>query len=127
MRGRCLDKIKYSDLMAKWLVEAGYGTCFSLGGGNIIHLIESVSRAMKVVPVVHEVAAGIAAEHFNETSEDQRAFALVTTGPGLTNIVTALAGAYMESRESQVIGGGVSRRSPARSVPRPSSRWACLS
>jgi acetolactate synthase I/II/III large subunit len=100
-------QVKYSDLIAKWLVEAGYGKCFSLGGGNIMHLVESVSRAMDVVPVVHEVAAGIAAEYFTETGAGQRAFALVTTGPGLTNIVTALAGAYMESRELLVIGGQV--------------------
>ena len=102
-----MNKVKYSDLMAKWLVEAGYGTCFSLGGGNIMHLVESVSRLMPIVPVVHEVAAGIAAEYFNETTSDKKAFALVTTGPGLTNIVTALAGAYTESRELLVIGGQV--------------------
>lgn len=102
-----MDKVKYSDLMAKWLVEAGYSKCFSLGGGNIMHLVESVSRAMQVIPVVHEVAAGIATEYFNHTGNGQRAFALVTTGPGLTNIITALAGAYMESRELLVIGGQV--------------------
>ncbi|MDO6384983.1 thiamine pyrophosphate-binding protein [Uliginosibacterium sp. 31-12] len=102
-----MDKVKYSDLLAKWLVEAGYSKCFSLGGGNIMHLAESVSRAMQLIPVVHEVAAGIAAEYFTETGEGQRAFALVTTGPGLTNVVTAIAGAYMESRELLVIGGQV--------------------
>ncbi|WP_461168449.1 thiamine pyrophosphate-binding protein, partial [Uliginosibacterium sediminicola] len=99
--------MKYSDLLAKWLVEAGYSKCFSLGGGNIMHLVESVSRAMPVVPVIHEVAAGIATEYFNETGDGQRAFSLITTGPGLTNIVTALAGAFMESRELLVIGGQV--------------------
>jgi acetolactate synthase-1/2/3 large subunit len=60
---------------------------------------------MKMVAVVNEVAAGIAAEYFNETSENGKAFALVTAGPGLTNIVTAIAGAYLESRELLVIGG----------------------
>ena len=40
---------------------------------------------------VHEVAAGIAAEYFNAVEGEGRAFALVTAGPGLTNIVTALA------------------------------------
>lgn len=99
--------VKYSDLMAKWLLEAGYSRCFSLGGGNIMHLVESVSRVMPVVPVVHETAAGIGAEYFTETGGGKRAFALVTAGPGLTNIVTALAGAQMESRELLVIGGQV--------------------
>jgi acetolactate synthase-1/2/3 large subunit len=56
---------------------------------------------------VHEVAAGIAVEYFNETSPDSKAFALVTAGPGVTNIVTAIAGAWLESRELLVIGGQV--------------------
>jgi acetolactate synthase-1/2/3 large subunit len=57
--------------------------------------------------VAHEVAAGIAAEYFNELQLGSKAFALVTAGPGLTNIVTAIAGAYLESRELLVIGGQV--------------------
>lgn len=97
--------MKYSDLMADWLVDLGYTHCFSVGGGNIMHLTESLSRKMKMVAVVNEVAAGIAAEYFNETSEHGKALALVTAGPGLTNIVTAIAGAYLESRELLVIGG----------------------
>src|SRR5947208_2646049 len=36
-----------------------------------------------------------------------RAFVLVTAGPGLTQVVTALGGAYLESRELLVIGGQV--------------------
>ena len=99
--------MKYSDLMADWLVELGYTHCFSVGGGNIMHLTESLSRKMEMVAVVNEVAAGIAAEYFNETSGNGKAFALVTAGPGLTNIVTAMAGAYLESRELLVIGGQV--------------------
>jgi acetolactate synthase-1/2/3 large subunit len=97
--------MKYSDLIADWLVDLGYTHCFSVGGGNIMHLTESLSRKMQMVAVVHEVAAGIAAEYFNETSDRGKALALVTAGPGLTNIVTAMAGAYLESRDLLVIGG----------------------
>lgn len=98
---------KYSDVMADWLANLGYTHCFFLAGGNIMHLLESCSRRFTCIPVVHEVAAGIAVEYFNEISDSQRAFALVTAGPGLTNIVTAMAGAYLESRELLVIGGQV--------------------
>jgi len=97
--------LKFSDQIADWLVELGYSHCFLVGGGNIMHLIESISNKMTCVPVMHEVAAGIAAEYFNQTSKSKKAFALVTAGPGLTNIVTALAGAFLESRELLVIGG----------------------
>ena len=98
---------KYSDVLAEWLVELGYTHCFFVAGGNIMHLLESCSRRLTCVPVVHEVAAGIAAEYFNEVGLGAKAFAMVTAGPGLTNIVTAMAGAYLESRELLVIGGQV--------------------
>ena len=109
--------VKYSDLLADWLVELGYTHCFFLAGGNIMHLLESCSRKFTCIPVVHEVAAGIAVEYFNEVAaglvadrpdaRPARAFALVTAGPGLTNIVTAMAGAYLDSRELLVLGGQV--------------------
>ena len=99
--------MKYSDLLVDWLAELGYTHCFFLAGGNIMHLLESCSRKFKCIPVVHEVAAGIAVEYFNEVAGGPRAFALVTAGPGLTNIITAIAGAYLESRELLVLGGQV--------------------
>lgn len=110
--------MKYSDQIADWLVELGYTHCFLVGGGNIMHLIESISRKMTCIPVMHEVAAGIAAEYFNESSEKNKAFALVTAGPGLTNIITALAGAFLESRELLVIGGQAKTSDLARGVLR---------
>jgi acetolactate synthase-1/2/3 large subunit len=99
--------VKYSDQIAAWLKAAGYTHYFYVGGGNIMHLTESLDRYLTGVPVVHEVAAGIAAEYFNEIAAPRKALALVTTGPGLTNIVTAVSGAWLESRELLVIGGQV--------------------
>ncbi len=98
---------KYSDVLAVWLAQLGYTHCFFVAGGNIMHLLESCSHTMTCVPVVHEVAAGIAAEYFNELHTGKKAFALVTAGPGLTNSVTAISGAFLESRELLVIGGQV--------------------
>jgi acetolactate synthase-1/2/3 large subunit len=106
--------MKYSDRLATWLTELGYTHCFFVAGGNIMHLLDSCSRNFTCVPVVHEVAAGIAAEYFNEVSGKSRAFALVTAGPGLTNIITAMAGAYLESRELLVLGGQVKTTDLAR-------------
>ncbi len=99
--------MKYSDQIAAWLQAAGYTHYFFVGGGNIMHLTESLDRYLTGVPVIHEVAAGIAAEYFNEIAAPNRALALVTTGPGITNIVTAISGAWLESRELLVIGGQV--------------------
>ena len=98
--------VKYADQFMDWLKEDGYTHCFFVGGGNVMHLLEAASRRFECVAVVHEVAAGIAAEYFNETDlQKRKAFALVTAGPGLTNIVTAIGGAFLESRELLVVGG----------------------
>ena len=98
--------MKYSDRFIDLLVEDGYTTVFYVAGGNIMHLLDSCRARLTCIPVVHEVSAVIAAEYFNESSSD-KAFALVTAGPGLTNAVTGIAGAWLESRSVLVVGGQV--------------------
>lgn len=100
--------MKYSELIGRWLAEAGYTHCFFVAGGGIMHLLDGLRDQLKCIPVVHEMSAGVCAEHFNEcASSGQRALALVTTGPGLTNIVTAVSGCYVEHRELLVLAGQV--------------------
>jgi acetolactate synthase-1/2/3 large subunit len=98
---------KYAEQLTDWLVELGYTHCFFVAGGNIMHLLDGARTRFTCVPVVHEVAAGIAAEYFNEADGKGRAFALVTAGPGVSNILTAMGGAWLESRELLVIAGQV--------------------
>jgi acetolactate synthase-1/2/3 large subunit len=98
---------KYADILGDWLVEEGFTHCFMVAGGGCMHLIDGFRSRFQCVPVVHEVTAGIAAEHFNECREAGRAFALVTSGPGLTNVVTAIAACWAERRELLVIAGQV--------------------
>lgn len=98
---------KYADCVMQWLSELGYTHCYFVAGGNIMHLLDGARTRMTCVPVVHEVAAGIAAEYFNESNGSGRAFALVTAGPGVTNILTAMGGAWLESRELLVLAGQV--------------------
>ena len=101
--------MKYSESIVNWLKQEGYTHCFFVAGGNIMHLLNSVRTEMVCVPFVNEVGAAIAVESFNElnSSKAGRAFALVTAGPGLTNAVTGIAGAWLESRELLIIGGQV--------------------
>lgn len=103
--------MKYAEyLVRKLAAEERYTHCYFVAGGNTMHLLDAARKVFKCIPVVNEVAAGIAAEYFNESnSQGSKAFALVTAGPGLTNIITAIAGAYLESRELLVIGGQVKR------------------
>lgn len=106
--------MKYSDALTTWLQASGYTHCYFVAGGNIMHLLNSARQILTCVPVVHEVAAVIAAEYHNATLQAGaaapgigKALALVTAGPGLTNTLTGLAGAWLESRELLLIGGQV--------------------
>jgi len=97
---------KYSDQFVSWLFEAGYTHCFFVAGGNVMHLVEAASQKFTCIPFIHEVGCTIAAEYFNESSNDSsRAFVLVTAGPGLTNTITGIASAWVESRELLIVGG----------------------
>ncbi|MFV0494947.1 thiamine pyrophosphate-binding protein [Mycobacterium sp.] len=111
---------KYSDQLVDWLVGAGYSHCFFVAGGNIMHLLDSVRTRMVCVPFVHEVGAAIAAEYFNASRDESagRAMVLVTAGPGITNALTGIAGAWQESRELLVLGGQVKSSDLSRGAVR---------
>ena len=98
---------KYADILGDWLVDEGFTHCFMVAGGGCMHLIDGFRSRFQCIPVVHEMTAGIAVEHFNECRQSGRAFALVTSGPGLTNIVTPIAACWAERRELLVIAGQV--------------------
>ena len=105
--------MKYSDYLAKDLKQKGYTHCMFVAGGNIMHLLDSSRSHFKMIPFVHEVGAAIACEYFNEFNSrnnvKDRAFVLVTAGPGITNAITGVAGSFLESRELLVIGGQVKK------------------
>ncbi len=102
---------RYADQFMSWLKDLGFTHCFFLAGGGSMHLVDAASKKFVCIPVVHEVSAVIATEYFNESSQnDSKAFALVTTGPGLTNAITGISGAWLESRDCLIIGGQVKRQ-----------------
>lgn len=104
---------KFSHRATDVLGALGYGSCFFVPGGNIMHLLDSARSRMTCVPFVHEVSAAVAAEYFNEVwgthsaADSGRSYALVTAGPGITNALTGVAGAYLESRDLLILGGQV--------------------
>jgi acetolactate synthase-1/2/3 large subunit len=98
---------KFADELVEWLIEYGYTHCFFVPGGNSMHLLDGARTRMLCVPFVHEMSATIAAEYFNESNRQGKAFVLLTAGPGLTHAVSGISGAYLEGRELLVIGGQV--------------------
>ena len=108
----------YAEFVTNLLAEMGYTHCFLVPGGAIMHLVNAARSRMTCIPVVHEVAATIAAEYFNALSDGARAYALVTAGPGISNALTGMAGAYLESRDVLVVAGQVKSTDLSRGVVR---------
>lgn len=103
--------IKVSDYVIKYLEDYGIKHIFTLSGGGIIHLIDSLGKSKKIQYIcnLHEQGAGIAAESYAQYTNDM-GVALVTTGPGGTNIITAVAGAWLDSTPMLVICGQVNTK-----------------
>ena len=64
-----------------------------------MHLNDALAREPRItpVPLFHEQSAGIAAEYYARSDESPFGVCMVTTGPGVTNAITALMGAWIES------------------------------
>ena len=99
--------MKYSDYFCLSLKNLGYTHCFALQGGAIMHLINSANKYFKLKSFLHEHSATIAADYFNSCSVNEKAWVLVSAGPGLTNSVSGVANAFLESRELLIVGGQV--------------------
>ena len=83
---------------------------FLLPGGGCMHLVDSVgrNRDLEFVCNLHEQASAIAAEAYGQYTNHLGA-ALVTTGPGGTNAVTGVAGAWLDSTPCLFLSGQVKR------------------
>ncbi|HUW22025.1 MAG TPA: thiamine pyrophosphate-binding protein [Candidatus Bathyarchaeia archaeon] len=100
--------MKLSDYVVKFL-EKNTDSIFLLSGGGIMHLVDSVGRSkLNAYCCHHEQAAAIAAEGYARIKNDI-GVCLVTTGPGGTNAVTGVAGAWLDSIPILVISGQVKR------------------
>jgi acetolactate synthase-1/2/3 large subunit len=103
--------IRVADYLMQRLADEGVTDVFLLPGGGAMYLNDAIAceRRMTPVPCHHEQACGIAAEAYGRTSLLGFGVAVVTTGPGATNIVTPVAGAWIESLPLLVISGQVKR------------------
>ncbi|MBS3762295.1 MAG: biosynthetic-type acetolactate synthase large subunit [Planctomycetes bacterium] len=79
------------------LKEAGVETIFALPGGSVIPLFDELYEdPLNVVLTRHEQGAGHMADGYARAT-GKVGVCLTTSGPGATNLVTALATAYMDS------------------------------
>jgi acetolactate synthase-1/2/3 large subunit len=101
--------MKLSDYVFRYLGQKGVRDVFMLSGGGCMHLVDSLGRSgINYVCCLHEQAAGIAAVAYSQYTNGL-GVSLVTTGPGGTNAVTAVAGAWTDSVPLLVLSGQVKR------------------
>ena len=102
--------MKVSDYVIDFLVKRGVTDIFTVSGGGIMHLSDSAGRTpgMRYICNFHEQACAIAAESYARVRNGVGA-CLVTTGPGSTNALSGIAGAYVDSVPVVVISGQVRR------------------
>lgn len=102
--------MRVADYLMSRLAEAGAEHVFLLPGGGAMYLNDALVCETRLTPVPchHEQACGIAAEAWGRIRE---AFGvcMVTTGPGATNVITPVTGAWIESIPMLVISGQVKR------------------
>jgi acetolactate synthase I/II/III large subunit len=108
-----MDRIKTStlsgaEIVIRCLQEEGVEFVFGYPGGAVLYIYDELFKQDKVkhVLVRHEQGAVHAADGYSRSSL-KTGVALVTSGPGVTNAVTGIATAYMDSIPMVVITGQV--------------------
>jgi acetolactate synthase I/II/III large subunit len=102
--------MKLSDYVVRFIAEQGVEHVFMLAGGGAMHLNDSLGRCigLQYVCNLHEQACAIAADAYAR-ARNGLGVAMVTTGPGGTNTVTGVAGAWLDSTPVLFISGQVKR------------------
>ncbi len=99
--------MKLSDYIMQYL-SAYVRHVFLVTGGGAMHLNDSLGTSgIMPVPMLHEQAAAIAAEAYARLNG--LGVVMVTSGPGGTNAITGVAGAWLESTPMLVLSGQVKR------------------
>ncbi|HUM89988.1 MAG TPA: acetolactate synthase 3 large subunit [Candidatus Competibacter sp.] len=103
-----MELLTGAEILIRCLKEEGVEYLFGYPGGAVLHIYDAiyVQDDVKHVLVRHEQAAAHAADGYSRASGKPGAV-LVTSGPGVTNAVTGIATAYMDSVPMVIISGQV--------------------
>jgi len=100
-----MAKVQGGYLVAKTLHELGVREIFSLGGGHINPIYNAcLDLGIRIIDTHHEQGAAMAADAYGRVSR-KPGVCLVTAGPGFTNALTGVAGAYMSNAPFIIISG----------------------
>ena len=95
------------------LLAHGVDTVFGLDGSHVIQVFDALADAPSIAPLTfkHENNAAIAAEMYGRL-RGKPGVVLVTAGPGATNSLSGVAGAYAAGAPVVHISGGVPKGAP---------------
>jgi acetolactate synthase I/II/III large subunit len=102
--------VKLSDYVVKFIEAQGVRHVFMVPGGGAMHLNDSLGQSKSITWVsnLHEQASAMAAETYAKATGNL-GVAMLTTGPGGTNAITGVAGAWLDSTPCLFISGQVKR------------------
>jgi len=97
-----------AEIVCRCLAEEGVEHLFGYPGGSVLYIYDEIFKQDRFqhILVRHEQAAVHAADAYSRSS-NKIGVAIVTSGPGVTNAVTGLATAYMDSIPMVVLSGQV--------------------
>ena len=101
--------VKVSDYIIKFIEKKKVKHIFVINGGAALHLIHSagLSKKLKIIPTLHEQASAMAADSYSRITKNI-GVAFATSGPGATNLITGVCGAYFDSVPVLYVTGQVS-------------------
>ena len=110
--------MRVADYVFDFFAKRGIRHVFFVSGGGAMHLNDALGRqqSLKYVCNLHEQACAIAAEGYARVT-NLPGVVCVTTGPGGTNALTGVLGAWLDSIPMIVISGQVKRSTMISSVP----------
>ena len=108
-------KIKLANYISETLVANGITQNFSVTGGGAMHLNDAFGhqKGMHTLYQHHEQACAMAAESYARIY-NRPALLCVTSGPGGTNAITGVLGAWLDSIPMLIISGQVRYDNTAR-------------
>lgn len=109
--------MRVADYIIQAISDAGIQTVFMVPGGGAMHLNDALGRHAKLRYVcnLHEQASAVAAENYAKITKGPGA-CLVTTGPGSTNALTGVVGAWQDSTPVVFVSGQVKRSDSSRGL-----------
>ena len=126
--------VSAGELLIRTLRRAGVEKLFALHGAHLETLFQAcLDHDIAVLDTRHEVAAGHAAEAYARTGR-RLGVAMITAGPGFTNVITSIANAYLDrtpvlylagsaalgDAETNTLQAGIDQVA----IARPITKWA---